>query len=1191
MVSTTPPRIRHSHSTHDGQHQQQQHHQQQATGDLNVRSSQSSTNMVQIQVPIRKSPDHASVASASSHSHSRVMRKKSFDRLPLKKTLSSHLPRVVAVGGGPQLSNPYGEWNHDDSVKELQVDPAIYDVDYDDVSEAGSDFTEDYSRHRVEGMAISGYGGVNGYDDDDDDHSSLSSAGSFADEDEDDWSGSSSNASSAVDSRVLQHNKEQAAGHATSEVRLTPTSCDAHHLLDDHTEYSVEEDPLFNMSGALKQFDIPAKKSVGLQSVVKDKEGDDIGDDNYDEWSDDDPEESVAQSERSIVWKETPDGGFVPLLLQAQPPPPPPPPLAIRPRMSFGSQPSTHSQESEYSVDSFAGERTPPSKRKGTNSDGHSQRRRSRRSQDPAPALPLQPDAKLRFDTSDDEEEQDEDSDHAGQYCAPSSLALTTLEEVLVFSDEEKELRTKSPPTTKRPPIPKGSPSRRRSSSSLANLTGKSKDKELRRSESPNPVVPTPISILSQSLPMRHWDNVAVDDQLHYSVDFTRIRISPNEYRAPLKDHSKRSRKSKKTKDSKKSTKKKSPKKSSKVKEGTSSRSLGVTSTKNPALDVVESDAESGAESISSTERNDHDPIHNDDNHNNHDKNNLRDDDSDDASVASQESLDSMDAAGVHHLNKRKGKEEGDKKSKKAEKKKRKKEKVRKRGRRVDYEETVVVDATSLTVKQASAAVADRVEAIFTNLQTIYDKTLREEQEQKQQTTPKIETSVRSMPLPEMEQEIISFLGSNPTTKPEKIRVRSKAAEALLQQQQQYDDKKSTDKADTTSRSQAKSRSKSRSRSISKDPTKSHHSRSKSKEPVIKGDTTGRSRSKSLSRSKSMDDADVFSVDTTIVRRKLKREMSASQEQLMAGVSSQGKDSRTNKALTTKKEKSNDKAASSRRSRSPKQRIICRDPTPAATTESPLRFQDFIDDSDRDGTTGRGNQESFHPQLSRENSGLTVERNDVLEDLSDPQSKLEWFQTRIAAIEQSTKGKVAAMKEEYDKRRADVTAKVLAEKERTNPVQAILLLHKIKVNHYHDSSRFLKKELQVTEKGLKEEMMKCSDLTRQAQEWQTKTIKLVLQIQQMEIHNAQQSRALEQCRMEYQHVHEALGNEHMIHATQVGDFDEYGLLTKTPLFRQWREPTQRHIDDAVLRNSYKLPRSSIFYNVLEDDECRLLFKR
>jgi len=72
-----------------------------------------------------------------------------------------------------------------------------------------------------------------------------------------------------------------------------------------------------------------------------------------------------------------------------------------------------------------------------------------------------------------------------------------------------------------------------------------------------------------------------------------------------------------------------------------------------------------------------------------------------------------------------------------------------------------------------------------------------------------------------------------------------------------------------------------------------------------------------------------------------------------------------------------------------------------------------------------------------------------------------------------------------------------------------------------------------------------------------------------------------------------LWQEHVQHATQIGPFDDYQLVTKTSLFRQWRDPTTtaRDMDDAVLRKSYQLPRTSIFYNVLEDDECRLLFKR
>ncbi len=1035
----------------------------------------------------------------SSQSQQQRGRGKTFEKLPLKKTLSAHLPRVVAIGGGAtgtaaggrHLVNLYGDWSHD-SVTELQVDPAIYDFDYDDVSDAGSDFTEDYSRHRV---SIGDAGGVCNKDDYyyDDDESSLSSAGSFGEED--DWSAASSNASSAADSRVL-HRKVQSSYTGDTSPQGTPlvnTSSYEDHLLDDPTEISVEEDPLLDMSGALKLFDEPASKHPIPMNEVE-----------FDTWSDEDPNESLAPSEPSRIWKETPDGSFVPQSEKwsindqkaTRIPPPPPQPLK-----SFLSQPSIHSEESAYSVDSFAGERTPPSKRKTfSNETGQGRTRRNKRDEartpPPRPASPLQPDAKLKVDTSDEEDETD--------FAPP--VALSTLDEVLVFSDDEKDKSTIQAP---KPLL-------------------REKSLQVRRSGSPNPIVPTPLSILSQSLPARHWENMSVNDSMQYSVDFTRIRISPSEHRAPLKDHSKRPRKTnKKHKDAKKS-KKKSSNLSSKLKG--SSRSLGAS--KSAIVGTSETDAESMAESASSTQ---HEEYY------------------DDAvSLVSKDSLDSMDATGVSKRTRSKMTQVLEQKARKAEKKKRKKEKVRKRGRRADFEEDSVHDET---LKQNTGAVADRVEAIFTNIQMIYDTTLNKEQDR---ATAKSESFNHSTQSKEMEVDTKSFVVS----KPEKIKVRSKAAEALLDQAKE--EKRSNDKIE--SRSRDKSRSKSRSRSVSKDPLKQHRSRSKSKDAVLRTDS--RSRSKSRHRSESVDQTKTESTS----RRRLKKD--APTDTIVQESTLPIKESRSK--VSTKKEKSPDKP--SRRSKSPKQRTP-RSATPSL--ENTMRLQDIIDVDES------WNCSSAHPNPSNSIPCLS-EAPDF--ELCDSKGKVEFLQRRETEIVQSTKDEILEMKDNLEKQKVELKAKVMAEKERKNALEAILFLHKIKAKDYHESGRILKKELKTLERDMSREISRCFEMTLKSQEWQMKTMNIIGKIQQLEHDNVRQRLEFENCQREFRMLDELSREKESNLFTQIGGFSDYTLDAKTPLYRRWREPKQPKIDDKVLMDSYKLPRSSIFYNVLDDDEYKLTFK-
>ena len=810
---------------------------------------------------------------------------------PLKKSMSSYhhhhhhepLPYPATVG-----INLYGDWGgQDDSVNNLQVDPAIYDYnddddDDDDVSEAGSEFTADYSRHRLN------------HENDDlipcpledlDDESSLSSQGSFGVEDngdnneDDDWSYESTNASSAVDSRAL--------------ARQRPSHDNQYLLNQDPTDFSLDEDPLFNADGTVKAFDMSlSSPRKALPRTVQEGQ---------ESWSDDDDDDgdNKKKSEKYLsfvpekVWKETEHGNWVAQSVHAditvstssQTPHPAsigssiivPFPHPAAPPVRRNSSLSTASTDS--SVESFATkDKSYPISPVALPSNPTTTITTTTK----GPVIPLRPDPKLRVDDSSSEDE----GSFADELQRQQRALSTTLEEVLVFSDNEEVQEKANPstmvvadvnklsqqsPTQKSVADLKSSPrekkkGRRTSASNMGALinkysveTGDAGDNDKdhafqkhRRSKShQNPIVPTPlsptltmgdkpsiprISILSQSTPHGHMENespiATVEDPLQYSMDFSQsLRISPTEHRAPLK-----------------------------VRQFAASFILppevvcGLDSIlilfflilKDHSKRPHKKRKSPKNEKKSSKKKNASKPNTNEtegvpgENHaatdqiNSDQKVDGIDFLDDDCSVGSDASNDSLDAAV--------GKQSSKKDSKK--KKTKDKDRIRKRGRKSDWwgaDDDDDDDNNNNEYGAEDAAhkvsgVADRVEAIFANKQIIFHTTLHDDPPTSQNPSipeAKPETKVRGRSIPVEEEHQHQH-------QPQTIRVKSKAAEEETQE--------SKPRREESTR--IRSKSKSRGRSVSKDrSSKASRSLSKSKDASSVSNGS-RSRSKSVNKEK-----------------------------------------------------------------------------------------------------------------------------------------------------------------------------------------------------------------------------------------------------------------------------------------------------------------------------------------------------
>jgi wobble nucleotide-excising tRNase len=197
---------------------------------------------------------------------------------------------------------------------------------------------------------------------------------------------------------------------------------------------------------------------------------------------------------------------------------------------------------------------------------------------------------------------------------------------------------------------------------------------------------------------------------------------------------------------------------------------------------------------------------------------------------------------------------------------------------------------------------------------------------------------------------------------------------------------------------------------------------------------------------------------------------------------------------------------------------------------------------------------------------------------------------QISIIESQTRNEIQAMREDVEEKKRALEQQLILEQDRTNVVDAILLLYKDAVNDLHISSRALKKQMKSLEGEISNQISTLSLLSKEAMDLQAQQT-----VQWNAIHREEQEMVshtieLEKCKQEHQRMLQLSGEQHKHNSIVIGGFDNYAQETQIPLFLKWEKPAPpRRVRDETLAASYILPKSSIFFDVLQDPEHRLTF--
>lgn len=1107
----------------------------------------------------------------------------------------------------------YLEWGEGEDSKNF-LDLHMYDYDNDDTSDTCSEFTEDYSRHKKPLLGLPGDVGSN-QKGDTDDESSLSSCDiSFADE-YDEWS--SAGSSTDADSRKLHSLNQATSGRGfnneedhTGGLHHTFSSSFEGHLLDDPTEFSIEEDPLFNASGTLRLFHVESNLTAEATNAG-----------NRDTWSEEDFESgmntmSPTESRRSFspnatsprVWKETSTGAWVPnsshvdsnlgddgILKEA-----PQESAAVPSSLSYKKQVSSLSMTSQGSVDSFAGERPTPEfrNRKHSQEPSISTKQKDIKSQStavevpaPPPMSPLPPDSKLHIDDSD-HDDIDEPGETFSSQEAGRKPATTAVSDTKPMKFPAKVLDSQDSLVLKRL----------------------------------NPIVPSPRPATGKkkaTLSNGEFDTLKPSIDANHQED-SRLFLSPIEHVIPLKDHSNKARKARhlakplSTAPNEKRKKKKDNKQSHMV--DTKPRSNDE---ERQELNEIEDD--------------------------------------DDVSVASECSTDSVDAAIARRTKRNKtASAPASRKAKKSAKKKKKKERAKKRGRRVDFEESSTEEAD--THKEGNESpkksfdVSDRVDAIFKNKQLIFDTVIEEDLYQTIERSEVVPTGVNSentyssgkhllvsspvsVDLRDSAKAITPQLG-------ETIRVKSKASEESTARESTVSRSRSKSKdPSTTRRSRSKSTDKgasarSRSRSKSKESSPSKRSRSKSK------DRRSRSKSKTRSRSKSKERTTSPTIEESKLRRRLKKELTEAAEESENTVDSgnnkpqpsntaaifatddggagQGNEDsitttpnavslddpekqfspkRGNSSSETKrrslrrtKSASNGKRTKGEKVRSP----------PQTPSRHKMTIQDVIgqegDSSDdepllpspRASSLGKAEITTLDitmPDYHRPKSDSGAYQETIPVDNTNlVKIQLQRLQNKIFEIALRSKEDIKVLKQQFEQRKQNLTEEIAQERKKDGPLEALLYLQKNVVNELHEEGRAFRKEMKLLQGGISDEIRISTELNCKVIELQRCIASKQLEISRLQLEQAQYSIHLKMYANEYKELQDIARLElRREREVLIGDISDYALIRTACLFRKWEKPSRPRLEENVLADSYRLPRTSIFYNVLADDESKLSF--
>ena len=488
-----------------------------------------------------------------------------------------------------------------------------------------------------------------------------------------------------------------------------------------------------------------------------------------------------------------------------------------------------------------------------------------------------------------------------------------------------------------------------------------------------------------------------------------------------------------------------------------------------------------------------------------------------------------------------------DEKKARKTKKKTKKQKIRKRGRRNEYDMTNNHESMIESQKLfgSSSHVAHRIDAIFSNKKMIFGTDLQSEH----------------VTYGDSEQHVC---------KPEATKVKSKAS--ILDE--------------TPNPVETKGKLRLVRRSVSMGGagltfTKSRQNRSKSRERFL----LSTAHSVDGAHGKNVDRIRSKSADAAKVRKKTKKDTSTTRVP-----TSIRKDNSFKKGSLAKNVKSH-------KSKSPK---LSSQPSPS----SALTLGDLIDDDesvgsglpcvpdsqlDKDMDTEMSSSASFSSQHYAFD-GTVVQGPMCTAGTDLVKANIEVINKKLSIMEIQTKREIHAMRKDVDKRKRAIEERVLSRNDNTHAIDAILLLHKSRVNDIHSSSRELQKIMKSLQHKISTEISTLSMLSKQAQELQWQKRILLESIQRQELEIFSRMCELEICSRKHKDILHLSGQQRVYNSTVVGDFDHYSQESLIPLFQRWQNHFPDHrVWTEALAASYLLPETSIFRDVLNDPKHRMTF--
>lgn len=216
-------------------------------------------------------------------------------------------------------------------------------------------------------------------------------------------------------------------------------------------------------------------------------------------------------------------------------------------------------------------------------------------------------------------------------------------------------------------------------------------------------------------------------------------------------------------------------------------------------------------------------------------------------------------------------------------------------------------------------------------------------------------------------------------------------------------------------------------------------------------------------------------------------------------------------------------------------------------------------------------------------------------DIEQLKANILFVEEQLLSVQARTTEDLDLMQREANIEKEEIAAKILAEQRSKSPIDAILLLHKTMVNDLHTSSRELKKQIKALQVGLSTEVSILTKLTKQAQEFRERTASVETLISRCEGEILFNVKELDQCKREVNEILIHSGGQHNGQNSRIfRQFEDLTQAVQVPLFQKWDDPCRpvtRQAFDSALTASYELPKTSIFHDVLNDPDHKLMFTR